>query len=164
MASHLFPAKFALLRSTSDKQLADMMYEESKKLLEIRKELIRVIEAVSEDYITNRCFEVETHLAEIKAMRNGYQNEVEDFIDMYLEVSKNPEELDKWMLEVKEIGLVVKKHAKQIRSRAFHISASAQPPETPPLSTAMHSKPPVILVSEKAEACTWLSGVLKAAG
>ena len=46
MASHLFPAKFALLRSASDKQLADMMYEESKKLLEIRKELIRVIETV----------------------------------------------------------------------------------------------------------------------
>ena len=70
------------------------------------------MELRSKDFISSHCSEqTEVFLDHIKKLKNEYQDEIEEMVDMFSPVLADPEVLDKWTQEVKDIGILVKKHA-----------------------------------------------------
>ena len=54
-------------------------------------------------------------------MKEAYQDEIDTFMDKYIEVLQDPQVLDKWEKELKDIASIVRKHADKIRTRAFKL-------------------------------------------
>ena len=104
--------------SASQTELNVMMNEKTGKLLELRRELEKEMELISKDFISSHCSEqTEVFLDHIKKLKNEYQDEIEEMVDMFSPVLADPEVLDKWTQEVKDIGIFVKKHALRLRNR-----------------------------------------------
>ena len=76
VASHLLPSPFspaptsAMLRSATAKQLHDMMTGETREFLELREDLMKDIETVSEDLICSE-LNVESFLSKIKSKKKS---------------------------------------------------------------------------------------------
>ena len=85
-----------------------MVHGETGKLLELRRELEKEMERISEDFISTHHKEIAKHLSNITGLKVDYQNEVEDFVNMFTEVLEDTSVLDEWTNEVKDIGKVVK--------------------------------------------------------
>ena len=77
----------AAMLSASQEELMDMMHGETGKLLELRRELYKEMERISEDFVST--LDLDTawpYLAQIRISKSEYQNQVEDFVDMFSEV------------------------------------------------------------------------------
>ena len=155
LGPHSRDAPSALLRSATQVQLKVMMHVETGKLLELREELEKEMEVISPDFISTRLSEVETYLDQVKVLKNAYQDEVEDFVDKYIEVLENPHVLDEWTKEVREIAEVVKKHAHLIRTKAMEVTASANLSKPDPVNFSK---------SEKAAISKWMIDFTKKHG
>ena len=81
------------------------------------------MERISEDYVSNRFKEVETYLDKILAMKESYQDQIDNLIDKYSEVLEDHTVLDEWEKEIKDIASIVRKHADKIRTRALQVAA-----------------------------------------
>ena len=102
-------APTAAMLSASQTELMDMMHGETGKLLEFRKELDK------EDFISSLDLDTTwSFLAQIRRSKSEYQNQVEDFVDMFTEVLDDPNVLNEWTEEVTNIGKKVKDHANKI--------------------------------------------------
>ena len=124
-----------------------MMHGETGKLLELREELEKEMKRISEDFISPRYSEVECYLDKIREMKSDYQDEIEDFIDKYIDFLHNPKVLDDWLKEVMDVATVVKNHANIIRTRALQLAA--RPPPKPANMIKFEE-------TEKAALTTWL--------
>ena len=92
---------------------------ETGKLLEVRRELEKEIERISEDFISSHYIETKSYLDHIRELRNNYQDEIGDFVENYTVVLQDPSVLYAWTKEVKDIASVVKKHANVIWTRVL---------------------------------------------
>ena len=101
------------------------MEEEIEQLLELRENLVEEMKSISEDFISTRTTKAEIYLDKIKDLKNVYQDKIEDFVEKYFEVLENPQVLDEWTQEVKDIANVVKRHANRIRSRTHGAQVSS---------------------------------------
>ena len=125
---NLNPERFTVAPSTtlaapSQTQLRHQMEEEIEQLLELRENLVEEMKSISEDFISTRTTKAEIYLDKIKDLKNVYQDKIEDFVEKYFEVLENPQVLDEWTQEVKDIANVVKRHANRIRTRAIFLGA-----------------------------------------
>ena len=58
------------------------MHGETGKLLELRRELEKEMNLITEDFITSNYKVIESHLDKIIKNKHDYQNRIEDFVDM----------------------------------------------------------------------------------
>merc|ERR1719341_2096598 len=120
-------APTAAMLSASQPELKAMMHGETGKLLELRRELEKEMNRITEDFITSNHKVIENHLDKIIDMKHGYQDKIEDFVDMYSEVLENPHDLAEWSEEVVAIGKKVKELRRNARTIA--IQMAARPPK-----------------------------------
>ena len=109
------------LLSASQPELKSLMHGETEKLLELKRELEKEMERISEDFISSHYMKTERYLDQIRDQRNTYQDEIEDFVDMYTAVLEDTSVLLDWTKEVREIVSVVSKHANVIRTRVLEL-------------------------------------------
>ena len=114
----------AQMLTASQQELRLMLHGESCKLLEMRRKLVEEIEKISEDFISSNYLETESYLGHVKELKNTYQDNIEDMVDMNSPVLKDCEVLDEWTKEVKEIAKIVKEHANEIRTTVLKLDAS----------------------------------------
>ena len=150
--THILPGKYRavpspLLLSASQPELHTMMHGETEKLLQLRRELEKEMDRISEGFISSNWLEVESYLDHIRKLKNNYQDDIEDFVEQYIEVLEIPNVLDEWTKEVMDIANIVKRHADKIRTRALQVSARP-PPKPKPSQFAS--------ASEKAAMTKWL--------
>ena len=105
-----------------------MMNGETGKLLELRRELEKEMQRISEDFISSHYMEVESFIAMIRELKDDYQDSIELFVDKYMAVLEDSHVLDEWTKEVTEIADKVRIHADRIRTKAVLLSASVRPP------------------------------------
>ena len=139
--------------SATKMELHGMMHEETENILVLGERLMKEMDIISEDFISSRYSEVETFLGRIKAMKNTYQDEMEDFVEKYIEVVENPQVLEKWTKEVVNIASIVKKHANKIRIRAQEVAVAAKPVLRP-----MSRREIARLYEDIAELSAWVKG------
>ena len=155
LSSQLFPnqlrtATTSVLWSAASRcQFNAMMHGETGELLELRKELEKEMEEISEDFISTRSSEVEMYLDKIKKMKIEYQGKIDDFIEKYQDLAEDPV-LDKWRKEISVSGIAneVKLHANKIRIKTMEVSVSG--PYKPVNVKKTYTE------SEKVAATTWL--------
>ena len=96
-----------------------MVRQEGKALESLRRRLMLEMEDFTEDDVsTSRVSRLEIDLADIKSLRNQYQDGVLDFIEEYKsELEEDPTVLSEWRADVSAVGLIVKRHADKIRTR-----------------------------------------------
>jgi hypothetical protein len=82
-----------------------------------------------EDVDESKISVLEDDLGKIKTMKNKYQDDIEDFIEKYMDSAPAAEikELQTWEAEVTDIGNTVKEHAKKIRNRKEELFPSPKP-------------------------------------
>ena len=123
----------AAMLSASQAELMDMMHSETGKLLEMRRELDKEMERISEDFVNN--LDLDTtwpHLTQIRRKKSEYQIQVEDFVDMFTEVLDAPHVLDEWTEEVTNIGMKVKEHTNKIIETVAENPPIKAPPKPRP--------------------------------
>ena len=113
------------LLSASQLELNAMMHGETGKLLELRRKLEKEMERISEDFISSHCGETESFLDQIRELRNKYQDEIKDFVENFTVVIEDPRVLHEWTQEVKNIGILVKRHSHRIRLKAFQLTSTS---------------------------------------
>ena len=125
---NLHPERFRVapspaLAAPSQSELKHLIEEEIEYLLELREKVVEEMKTISEDFISTRTPKTEIYLDKIKELKNAYQDKIEDFVEEFIEVLKNPHVLDEWTQEVKDIARIVKRHANKIRTRALLLGA-----------------------------------------
>ena len=92
--------------------------QETRALVHQRRLLMRELDDFTEDDVcASRLPVLETDLAEIKKLRNQYQDNVEDYMEKYSNMIDDQEGLEKWRRDVIQVGRDVKNHARRIRDR-----------------------------------------------
>ena len=71
-----------------------MMHGETGRLLELRRELDKAMEMISDNHISIYYKDIETYIYKIVDLKGDYQSEVEDFLNMYSVVLEGPSVLD----------------------------------------------------------------------
>jgi hypothetical protein len=106
----------------------DMVRQEGKALESLRRRLLLEMEDLTEsDVSTSRVHRLELDLADIKTLRNQYQDGVLDFIEEYKsELEEDPIVLQEWRADVSAVGLIVKRHADTIRTKKESLFPSPQ--------------------------------------
>ena len=137
-------APTAHMLSASQNELRAMMHGETGKLLELRTELEKEMERISEDYVSMNTKEIDKNLYNLTVMKGYYQNDIEDFVNMYTEVMEDTSEIDKWSYEVKDIQKVVRDFNDNVRIKARAISKVRPRPKIE------------VSVKERAEMNRWL--------
>ena len=139
-----------LMLSASQSELRDMMNGETGKLLELRGELEKDMEIVSEEFISSHDFDTNyACLWKIRNKRSDYQIKIEDFVDMFSEVLEDATVLDEWTEEISNIGKLVKKYVNEMTDIALQKSAKPPPkPKPKPVKIAS--------ASEKAANTKWM--------
>ena len=131
-----------------------MVHGETGKLMELRGELEKEMKELSEEFISYHTYEeTESYLDVIRKLKGDYQNEIEDFVDMFSEVLEKPHFLSEWTEEVSNIGKIVKDHRNKIRDIAFQIAPRPLPK---PKYRPIQSVAPI----ERADMTSWLSDIL----
>ena len=144
----------AAMLSASQTELMDMVHGETGKLMELRGELEKEMKKLSEEFISSHTYEeTESYLDVIRKLKGDYQNEIEDFVDMFSEVLEKPHFLSEWTEEVSNIGKIVKDHRNKIRDIAFQIAPRPLPK---PKYRPIQSVAPI----ERADMTSWLSDIL----
>ena len=97
----------------------DMLKAEGKALQHLRRNLLREVDDLTEDDVAAVGKEdVLTALENIKALRNEYQNKVEDFLeDFDSELQQDPPVKAGWKNDIRIVGRIVKDHAMHIRAK-----------------------------------------------
>ena len=97
----------------------DLLKAEGKALQHLRRNLLREVDDLTEDDVAAVGKEdVLTALENIKALRNEYQNKVEDFLeDFDSELQQDPPVKAGWKNDIRIVGRIVKDHAMNIRSK-----------------------------------------------
>ena len=143
-------APTAHMLSASQNELRVMMHGETGKLLELRRELEKEMERISEDFISTHYKEIHKNLSNITGLRIDYQNEVKDFMNMFTEVLDDTSVLDEWTNVVGDIGKVVKEFRVKVRLLANQLDAKPPVPPRP-----IPDVKPVLSVKERKEMNRW---------
>ena len=130
--SRIFSSSRFYLPLPFGKQPADManFQNEISLLLDQRKSLMEMMKNfMVEDVDKGRISVLEDDLGKIKTIKNKYQDDIEDFIEKYMDSAPAAElkELKNWETEVADIGNIVKEHAKKIRNRREELFPSPKP-------------------------------------
>ena len=98
--------------------MASQQQEDARVLLSRRRLLIREMDEFTEDDVcSSRLPVLERDLSEIKKLKNEYQDHVEDYIENYKDLIEDTEGLERWKSDIKEVGKMVKIHARKIRDK-----------------------------------------------
>ena len=107
-----------LLDSATKRKLIGMMPRVNKRLLKLKDELVKSVKRMSEECASSA---VETDLATVRSMKNVYQDEIEDFVELYENVLENQEVLEEWTQEVKNVARELRKYTDIMRARALEV-------------------------------------------
>ena len=106
-----------------------MLKEETRDLLDMRRDLDTEMKRISEEFISTHPQETKSCLENIKSLRNKYRNRIEDLVEMFSQVLSGTAELSmflkKWCSEPRAISRIVKEHA--IHARAYALKLAAYP-------------------------------------
>ena len=129
LPSHLFPNQHRsvtssiVMSSSTKRKLIDVMPVLTAKLRKLKEQLVIEVKKMCEETSSS---EVETLLDNVREMKNAFQDEVEDFVEVYEDLVENSEALDEWKLEVRSIARELRKHTDVIRFRALQDSLLAK--------------------------------------
>ena len=152
-------APTAAMLSASQTELMDMMHGETGKLLELRRELNKEIERISEDFVST--LDLDTtwpYLTQIRRKKSEYQIQIEDFVDMFTEVLDDPHLLNELTEEVTNIGKKVKEHANKITDIVTLKPPSSAAPKPKPRPI----QPKSFSACARADMTRWLDEILPA--
>ena len=145
-----------LLNLATKRKMIGLMPTVTRRLLKVKEELLKEVKRMAEDYFSP---EAETHLAIIRNMKNVYQDEIEDFVELYKEVLENPKVLEGWTQEVRNIARELRQYTDRIKTRAFQVSVPAGRASKP-----VHMKSFAVLErAAQNQASNWLKATLEAA-